>query len=307
MNYALTARYADSPGLLDISDQTYDLLKNGASNLLELLSLEETLDLVFENYCEYEKELLFIAARNAIFFEDNLSPINYQRIVVCRRIVNLLSVCKMYVDQSQHHIMNIYGQESKILKKIKTETSIQYDQNLGYRIMEAIRNYSQHRGFPIHSIQFSDEWIDTDSENSKLSHIVIPKLNLTYLTNDDKFKKSVLNELFTNKKPESIDIRPLIRNYVECIGKIHETIRNETYTDVKVWEDSITEVFSKYQEKFFSEFSASSLSVVTKKDDSHFNVNFTIHKEILKRRQNLEMKNRVYSNLSKRFASNEIR
>lgn len=308
MKYMITAIVAVSPGFIEIDEEEYKRIKTTIENLFELLFFEEKLDLVTENFQEYEAELLAIASRKMVFFGSDYFSMSHERNAVSRRIVNLLSACRMYLDQSVHHTNNIYGENSEISQLLKQEIASQYDLNFGYRAMEALRNYTQHRGFPIHSMKFSGEWLDIDNEeNSRLLHTVIPLIKVSELAEDSRFKKSVLDEMLTMDIKDGIDIRPLIRNYIEGIGKIHEKIRDAIRPDAEKWEAIFNEVIQKYQNKFGSDASLAGLAIVTEDDDNHWNEKRTIFKEFIEKRKSLESKNRVFAYLHKRYASNEIR
>ena len=108
--------------------------------------------------------------------------------------------------------------------KAKEEKNSQYVKRLGFRFLEALRNHVQHRGFPIHQIYYSYQNVGTP-DNLKLLHTVVPNTKLSVLEEDKKFKKEILNEMKANQDNDAIDIRPLIREYVEGIGKVHGRIR----------------------------------------------------------------------------------
>lgn len=308
MKYGITTFVAGSPGFVDINEEEYIRIRCAIGNLLEILFLEEKLDLVTENFLEYETELLSIASHFMVFQDEDYLSMSREKNTVCRRIVNLLTACRMYLEQCVHHKKNIYGANSENVNLLKQEIASQYDQHYGYRIMEALRNYTQHRGVPIHSILFSREWLDFESkEDSRLHYVVVPTVRVSELSNDEKFKKAVVNEMLSTSKKDDIDIRPFIRNYIECIGNIHEKARVLTHPDVENWENIIYDSIKRVQNEFGAEISLAGLAIVAREDESHWIERKPIHKIIIDRRQALENKNRLFVNLHKRFASNEIR
>jgi hypothetical protein len=307
MKYGISKIVMGFPGFIDIDEVEYKRIKDARANLFEFLFLEEKLDLVTENFLEYETELLSIACRSMVFHDVDYFTMSRDRNIVSRRIVNLLSACRMYLDQSIHHIKNIYGENSGNVNLVKKEIASQYDQNLGFRVMEALRNYVQHRGFPIHKIQFSGAWLDIESdENSRLLHTIVPLISVSELADDDKFKRTVLKEMLAIQNKLGIDIRPLIRDYMESIGKIHEKVREFIHLDVKEWESILNDTINKFQREFGAEESLAGLAIVAKKDDSHWVESKTIFMEFIEKRRALENKNRFFVNLHKCYASNEI-
>ena len=142
MKYMITTIVAGSPGFIEIDEAEYKRIKTAITNLFELLFFEEKLDLVTENFQEYEAELLLIASREMVFHDSDYFSMSKERNTVSRRIVNLLSACRMYLDQSVHHLNNIYGENSDKSVFLRKEITSQYDDNFGYRAMEALRNYT---------------------------------------------------------------------------------------------------------------------------------------------------------------------
>jgi hypothetical protein len=84
-------------------------------------------NLLLENYMEFEQELLNLTARQMVFTQSNWSSFNRDIQVINRRMANLLTACRLYVDQVSHDISLLYGSCSDHLQKLKKEFSKQYD------------------------------------------------------------------------------------------------------------------------------------------------------------------------------------
>ncbi len=306
MKYGITKIVNDFSGFIDIDKIEYFQIREARRSLFEALFLEEKIDLVTENYYEYETELLSIASRMAIFRDDNYFSMSQQRNIIGRRIVNLLSACRMYLDQSEHHINNIYEGNSDIALKVEKEKSRQYDEVLGYRVMEALRNYIQHRGSPIHSMKLSYEKLDFDNR-IRLLHIVVPLIKVSALEDDGKFKKSVLDEMRSIQNNDELDIRPLIREYIESIGKVHEKTRELIRSDIEKWENTFDSITAKFQKEFGVDVPLGGLAVVAERENGSWEERQFIFKDFIERRKNLESKNGYFNNLHIAYASNEIR
>jgi len=306
MNYLISTLVFGSPGVIEINKDEYSAIKNARENLFEALFLEEKLDLVTENYQEYEAELLAISSRMMVFHNSDYFSMGQERNLLSRRIVNLLSAGRMYLDQSAHHLKNIYGEGSEVLVFRENIKSEQYKQKFGYRVMEALRNYVQHRGFPIQTIVFSHRRIDND-DNIQFLHRAIPKIDITTLEEDRKFKKSILAEIKDVANKDTIDFRPLIREYVEGIGTLHEKIRDRISPDLLIWENLLDNTIAKYKSKFGENASLAGLAIIMKNENNKLEESKTIFKEFIKKRKDLENKNKSFINLHKSNASNEIR
>ena len=200
----------------------------------------------------------------------------------------------------------MYGADSDKLDLVKKEIVFQYDHSLGYRVMEALRNYVQHRGFPIHSMVFSHQRVGADPDFQWLNR-VIPIISVSALEEDGKFKKSILAELNEIQNNNRVDAKPLIRQYIEGIGKIHEKARQIIRPDLVNWEKVLDDTIAKFQSEFGNDVLLAGLAVVAEQDDGQWEEKVTIFKEFIERMKVLEKKNRYFSNLHKRYASNEIR
>ena len=109
MRYVISKRVMDFTDFIEIDEAEYSLIKTARHNLFEMLFLEEQLDLVIENYYEYETELLAMASRIMIFRNDDQLSMSRERNLIGRRIVNLLTAGRMYIYQSVQHVKKYLG------------------------------------------------------------------------------------------------------------------------------------------------------------------------------------------------------
>ena len=80
----------------------------------------------------------------------------------------------------------------------------------------------------------------------------IPKIEVSKLIGKDgKFKSSVLEEL--NSSGNEHDIMPLIREYIECIGVVHNKAREILMPRVSDWEEIIINAINLYKESIGTE------------------------------------------------------
>ena len=162
MKYGITRLVLNCNNFIEISQADYEQIKNAKQNLVEILNIEEKFNFIIENYREFEQELLNINLNNVLFsYIDWSSSINTVH-TLNRKLINLLTTCKLYIDQVQHDLNRIFKDSSQ-LENFKNLLKNEYDSNLGYRVIEAMRNYVQHRNFPIYTFTSSYTRIDKDS------------------------------------------------------------------------------------------------------------------------------------------------
>ena len=305
MKHGITQLVWTSPGLVGISEQEYRSISLARKNLFEALFLEEKFDLVTENYFEYETELLSLSTRFMVFGNQDYERMQSEMNLVNRRIINLLSAGRLYLDQSVHHLHNIYGDHSAVVVEVEREKSAQYDTHLGYRAMEALRNYVQHRGFPIHSIIFEAKSVDTETKaRNRVLYTLTPFIRAAELEDDSKFKRAVLKELRT--MGSDVDIKPLVREYLECLGKVHGKIRELIRRNVSSWEEEISGAIERFKSAFGTQTSITGLAIVTETEDGVYSESETIFTEFIERRRKMESKNRILDSLASRYVTNEV-
>lgn len=88
--------------------------------------------------------------------------------------------------------------------------------------MEALRNYVQHRGIPVHWTYFNRRWNNFGKEQQLMFSIFSIEVGSTksYLLEDGNFKKKVLDEI-----PDEVDLKATTRKYVEGISRVHSNTR----------------------------------------------------------------------------------
>jgi len=253
-SYALLRLVLASSSQLPISQDEYKELKDAQKGLLQLRFAEEKFDVVLQNYLEIEIELLSSTARDVICSSGSYDSPHTERILLNRRLLNLLSSARGYIDHMgyvSNDLCNITAQT------IKAKFSERYDASLGYRLMEALRNYTQHRGFPIHSLTYKYKNV-ADAGLNRFRYGISIYVSRTELAEDPKFKISVLKELPTNN--DLIDLKSMFRDYVADLATVHEWFRQEMANYTTIWEQRYELAISRFATTFPHEGSTAGLA-----------------------------------------------
>lgn len=242
MKYFLGRLVLGSSSRVPLSKSEFEQIKNAKDTLVYALAVEELMDHVLGNFMEWEIDLLKYSAESMVY--SNIQDIQYQRRQVTRRLVNILTTCRMYTDQTQHITKKI--SKNLELDEVKLLFNKQYDSSLSYRIMEALRNFTQHQGIPLHALaqSFSRQGLE---ENDKMTFTTIPKLQTKYVLNDSQFKKSVADEI---KHEKELDLRKIVKEYISCISSIHHEIEKKIKADINRAEQIFTERMKQFSESF---------------------------------------------------------
>lgn len=296
--YGLTRLVLGFDGFVSLSLEEYSLIKRARNSLLVALFIEEKFDILLENYFEYELSLLSLSERDMLFRDLDSSRAHSDRRLISRRIANLLSSSRSYADQVLHHIREIYGEDSVQYDAVWKAKNRQYDGLFGYRVMEALRNHVQHRGYPIHSLSYDRRVV----EEGNLAFRVIPWINVLTLVDDDKFKKSVAKEISARvNKKNRLDIRPLVREYIEGLYCVHSAVRDSMSKDIQKWEERLKETMELSRDALGGDIVGLAVVIV---EDGKYVERIAIFEELMARRRELEKKNQMQERLKKRFVTN---
>ena len=285
-----------------ISSKNFESVKLAKEHLLNALFIEEKLNLVLENYAELEKELLKLTVDSILFPNNKWSASADERNIINRRIINLLSTCRLYTDQVRQNIRLIYGKGSDQYTKFKKALSQEYDSNFSYRLMEALRNYVQHRDLPVHILRKHNSIVKREPLFVR-KNVIQVYAKVDYLRADSNFKKSILSEIEGFEDSESLELIIRIREYLSSLGKIHEKVRKLIKPDITLWEEIIKNIIDMNDKESDTPGGLKAIKI-----DSQTNKiihQFDIFYDFIQRRTELEEKNKYLTHYSFNYVSGE--
>lgn len=239
MRYLLTIDTILDCPKIDLQETDFESIKKAMSALNDGLAIEEKYDILISNYSEFEMEILRQATQLMMCLPLDYKDFYTSRIGFDRKMVNLLTAAKLYVDHLGHHVGQIMGSSAK--EEVKSLFAEQHDLCREYRFMEALRNHVQHRGLPVHSVQFSTNAEGSDNERNLVYSMELASQKM-YLREDHKFKKQVLKEI-----PDKIDLKISTRAYIERISKVHAAVRKIVGDSLRKYRALIERTINSYQ------------------------------------------------------------
>jgi hypothetical protein len=233
----------DTDSRIEITEQEFLSLKRAVHQLLNVLEVEDKFDIALENYLEFETTILEETARDAIFSSFK-TDIQFQELkrLIARRLSNFMSSGRLYLDALQHHSGAILSEDSSKLIIVQSAASVEYDTSLNYRIVEALRNYAQHRSLPVHGLSLN-HW----KEDKRFNFSIEPTLSCSQLKEDGKFKAAILKEFSDD---DLIPLKPTIKSYIESLGTIHRKFRDAVASVVKEAMDDMENAQKTFQKQF---------------------------------------------------------
>jgi hypothetical protein len=251
---------------------------------------------VLDNYTELEVALLSSAQDHIQLGHLSHSRAMQQRLLLDRRYANLLSICRLYLNYS-----SALARTLGIEKEFGAATNTEYDSSLGYRVMEALRNYVQHRGFPLSSITHNSMAIG-DNEAELCEVTVVPGLALERLKGDANFKSSVLAEIEAlGTEP---DLRLWTREYLDGIRRCHRHLTSGLEAKM----DAAIEAYQKACTRFAERGAQLGTIVRYEQRDAE---NRTLQRmafspEFIEHLTALRLENRISGSLAKQHVTNAL-
>jgi hypothetical protein len=215
----------ESTAFLPLTAQEYGHLVAARELVSEALAFEEKFDLLTANYLELEKTLNGMAAEHMIHADFSYQSMNDCRVHINQRVQNLLSACRLYLDHGAHHASAMESAVAGLKGEFSALCNKQYDASVGYRICEALRNHSQHRGFPIGGLSSGGGWVERPGMEAVLLHRIVIRIDVQAMREGQKTKESVLQAVESLKGDG--DARPIIREYVAGLSTIHQEMRRK--------------------------------------------------------------------------------
>jgi len=281
---------------IEISEREFSRIHQSNEVLRNARSLEEIYEILIIAYKEFETKIFEISFDNMIYLSSGNEPLSKAFIVINAKLLNLLSSVTMFKDQSVHYVKQILQLENTA--SLKPEFSKEYDSNIEYQFMDALRNYIQHRGLPIHYIKFPSKWTSLDGDGLLEYSLEFSSIK-DRLIEDEKIKKTVLKKL-----GDEIDLKMATRSYVESISNIHDSFRQMIRASVNESRKIIEETHDTYNGRI--QGSISTYQAI-KIDRQKLLESVPLLLDWDDVRIKLEEKNRKLTNLKKCYVTNAIR
>lgn len=282
-----------------ISEERYKVVKSAKATCIFALEIEEKFALLLDNYYEFETELLKLAEAYRVWPRRDHSNSMLERLKLDQRLVNLLTACRLFSDQTDHGISTMFGNPSGELNSVKSFKNGLYDSHWGYRFMEALRNHVQHSGLPVHIICYNAERTQgSPADYTQFS--IAPKTSVNRLAENCSFKKQILSEL--KSKGKEVDLRPAVREYIECFAKLHEHLREKIST--KLAEDRLIYEAAIQAYSVLNDEAVDFPRLVEKNEDETTSDEVALVKEFLDHLDSYYLRNKTNRKLTHSFSAN---
>ena len=313
MRYTLKRRVMGAPGFLDISEDEFQRCKSAHTRLLTVLNIEVTFDLLLENYAEFERDCLGLSHR-FLLFRRHGEPLGPKR-EINRRMANLLSSARLYVEQVPKDLDAIYSPDKcskpANLKPAKDfiHSCNRQRASFAYCAMDALRNYAQHYGIPVHESTY--HVIRDNMDPGSPYHVGLDLfVDVDRLALDPLFNQGVLKQLKREaNRYGCVELTPWVSEYMEKLCTVHESLRARIAADVASWDQTIIGMLDRARDAFGEMLSGLAVVAEEPSDEGEYLEDqfAAIAAVPIEWRQQLEAKNQGFDNLSAGYVMGYVR
>ncbi|HEV7766223.1 MAG TPA: hypothetical protein VGQ76_14555 [Thermoanaerobaculia bacterium] len=209
---------AEMVSILELQLTEYQALRAANDELTRHRDRLRFLDLIHWNLEEY----LILQERLLIDgFERTGNPLRSAGLDLNRRVMNLLSAIRSYLDHTETDLKRRFGDTSDRVNRFKALTNKLYDNQFSYRFIYRFRNFVQHCGLPLDT--FSHE----ASPTSRMLQAAVSRSRLL-----DGFDWGSLRHEI-ERLPEKVDLTELLVAHVTHLSELHQRLCAEELPAVK--------------------------------------------------------------------------
>lgn len=287
--------------VMPLSDQEYSSVAFAWRALLAVSTIEDSWEIVVQNYMEFEQTILRSALEGMVGADRDHSQAQDERLRFTRAFANLLSSCRAYLDQSGRELKR--ADCTEYAETLRVFAKREYDEKRSYALMEELRNYAQHRGLPIHGLTTGGSWslIENNGRKEKGTYRFFAQatVTLTNFKDDSRFRK-VLSRFPNDNK---LNVTRLTREYVEALSQIHADLREEMASSTSAWKDEIRALLKRYA---LAADCTPAFILVGEYSDASPGLGTQMFEEVISRVEEMSRRNGALTNLSRRYVSTEL-
>lgn len=295
-SYRLTALGSRKRGQIRLTAETFVAIARAREGLSALNDAEERFLYLLENYRELEEALFDLTAKQMLYSATPWSEFQHDILLVNRRLANLLSATRAYCDQGDRDLVRLFGKQSDIVKNVRDARSRQYDQRFGFRVLETVRNFQQHQALAVRGLAVQVTSV-THKEKGYAQYTIRPTLETSFFRAAGGIKSEVMTEL--EGKGATVALMPLVREYVEGLGVVHQEFRTNVSRYGSECEGTLKAAMARGKRRFGKALGFAAVEL----QPSGRRVEVQIFEEFVSRRHHLQRSMQHPGFVSKRYIS----
>jgi hypothetical protein len=211
-----------------LSASEYADYKEAASTLLRLLNDRDRFQDVLSAFVEYME----VVAHHEDLLRDRRS---FNGALLKRelnnRLSNYLRATRSFLDHSDKALSDRYGKKSAQRSAFEAATNEVYDGRFSYRLLEQVRNYTQHVGEAIEHISYGWRMLDPEARTAEpYLDILFDRDKILEWMERKNLKASFRPELA--QQPEKIPVTEQLQGTTGCINYLNRVVIMQQLEDI---------------------------------------------------------------------------
>ncbi|MCA1718277.1 MAG: hypothetical protein LC781_16135 [Actinobacteria bacterium] len=208
---------ANFVAIRELGREEYRKYRVSSGRLLEWMFENQAVKAVQEAHEEYESTLQRYHTAHAN--HESIDALRMHR-DIDTKVSNFLRAFRSFLDQSQKNLEDRYGKGKAQVKAFEKATNKAYDSSFSYRLLDQVRNYTQHVGSAVHNIPFGSHAAPGRREETE--HYLRVELDRDKFLAWRKLKASVREE--AKRLPSRIELSEHIKNVAHAVQEINVMI-----------------------------------------------------------------------------------
>jgi hypothetical protein len=204
-----------------ITEKRYNAIKDALPKLDAAFQIEEAYDAIIRNYRALELAQAEISISHVIDRALESADFDEHRRALATHVNNLLSAARFFLDVTPQRIQVLGGKP--MCEDFKKLTNEVWDNNQGYRFMEALRNYSQHHGASVTGLMMKvgrrENDVKTNADDWQLVHTMEARVQKADVLPAFKEKVRPDVEALADKKG-NISLTKPVREYMVGLNAV---------------------------------------------------------------------------------------
>lgn len=249
MEYYVKGRYSLKTIKENIFKDKFKELKHAKETIDSFQKFITDYQLVVESFRNLEEAKFKAEIGHVLNSKLSYKDFFKMRVFLGTPTISYLSSSRYFLDSLNKITKDTLSEE--LYRSYSDLRSKIYEDSIGYRFIEALRNYSQHTDLPFHTTTYHNFLEDKNNPKST-NHVTAISLYAIKekLLKDKKFKKEVLND-----HPEKIDIILNIRYHLEGLYKQFDFLKDRFLavgeTSREILDNITSEMQTKTEKKIF--------------------------------------------------------
>lgn len=201
----------------DFSPQEYQEYRASAERLLQWMFENQAARAVQEACQEYEATVG--RYHTAYVNRECIDGLSLSR-DINTKVSDFLRAVRSFLDQSKKNLEDRYGKGSAQVEAFVNATHKEYDASFSYRLLDQVRNYTQHVGDAVHNIPFGS--CAAPGLPNETEHYLRVELDRDKFLAWRKLKRTVREEV--KMLPPKIELSEHLKSVAGSIQEIHVTV-----------------------------------------------------------------------------------